>query len=205
MSMTLRVPATGSTPALALRPWRADDAEALVAAHRDPALRARTRRPLRDVAEARRWVTRAGQGWAAGRRFSFAVCEVAGTSERLVAHVLLKEVVPGRPDAEVGYWTTADARGRGVASRALEAVSDWAFTRFAAAGLTRLELLHQIDNPASCRVAEKTGYAFVEMLPAQPPWPLDGHRHVRLRRTPPTSTAALPRPRRAVDGPAATS
>ncbi|MEU2191232.1 hypothetical protein ABZ544_30290, partial [Micromonospora sediminicola] len=26
---------------------------------------------------------------------------------------------------------------------------------------------HQIDNPASCRVAEKSGYAFVEVLPAR--------------------------------------
>ncbi|TDC29783.1 GNAT family N-acetyltransferase [Micromonospora sp. KC213] len=181
MSMMLRVPATASAPALVLRPWRVDDVEALVAAHRDPMLRAHTRHPLRDVAQARRWVARAEQGWAAGCRFSFAVCEVAGATERLVAHVLLKEVVPGRPDAEVGYWTAADARGRGVAPRALEAVSAWAFTRFAAAGLTRLELLHQIDNEASCRVAEKTGYDLVEVLPARPPWPRDGHRHVRLR------------------------
>ncbi|MBM0237448.1 GNAT family N-acetyltransferase [Micromonospora sp. ATA32] len=106
-------------------------------------------------------------GTAAGRR---------GAAGRERA---LKEVVPGRPAAEVGYWTAAPARGRGVAPRALEAVTGWAFTRFAAAGLTRLELLHQVDNPASCRVAEKAGYRFEEVLPARPPFPRDGHRHVR--------------------------
>ncbi|SCG54530.1 GNAT family N-acetyltransferase [Micromonospora halophytica] len=181
MSMTLRAPATASAPALVLRPWRDDDVDALLLAHRDPTLRARTRQPLTTPAQARRWVARSRQGWAADRRFSFAVCEAADDTERLVGTVLLKEVVPGRPAAEVGYWTAADARGRGVAPRALETVTRWAFTRFAAAGLTCLELLHQIDNPASCRVAEKTGYDFVEVLPARPPFPLDGHRHVRRR------------------------
>lgn len=68
----------------------------------------------------------------------------------------------------------------GVAPQALEALTDWAFTTFAAEGLVRLELLHQVDNVASCRVAEKSGYAFAELLSALPPeFPLDGHLHVR--------------------------
>ncbi|MEV0808871.1 GNAT family N-acetyltransferase [Micromonospora sp. NPDC050200] len=181
--MILRAAATASAPALLLRPWRDDDADALLEVYRDPVLLARTRHPLTTRAEARRWLTRHRQGWAAGRWFSFAVHESHpdGDADRLVAHILLKDVVPGRADAEVGYWTAAHARGRGVAPRALEAVTRWAFTRFAAGGLTRLELLHQLDNPASCRVAEKTGYGFVEVLPARPPFPLDGHRHVRWR------------------------
>ncbi|MEH1058071.1 GNAT family N-acetyltransferase [Micromonospora sp. CPCC 206171] len=183
MSVVLRLPATTSTAELVLRPWRDDDVEALLEIYRDPELRARTRRPLHTAADARRWVARHRQGWAAGRRFCFAVCETepVDDGQRLVACVLLKDVTPGRPDAEVGYWTAAAARGRGVASRAVDAVSRWAFTRFAATGLTRLELLHEVDNPASCRVAEKSGYRFVEVLPARPPYPGDGHRHVRWR------------------------
>ncbi|MEH0938111.1 GNAT family N-acetyltransferase [Micromonospora psammae] len=183
MSTTLQAPATVSAPELVLRCWRDDDVAALLETYRDPVLRARTRDPLVTAADARRWVARNRQGWASGRRFSFAVCEPepATGEHRVVACVLLKDVVPGRAYAEVGYWTAASARGRAVASRALEAVTGWAFTRFAASGLTRLELLHQIDNPASCRVAEKTGYAFVEVLPPRPPFPLPGHRHVRPR------------------------
>lgn len=183
MSVVLRVPATDSAAEIVLRPWRDDDVNALLEVYRDPELRARTRRPVQTAADARRWVARQRQGWAAGRRFCFAVCEPdpAGDGQRLVACVALKDVTPGRPDAEVGYWTAAPARGRGVAPRAVDAVSRWAFTRFAAAGLTRLELLHQVDNQASCRVAEKSGYPFVEVLPAQAPYPLDGHRHVRRR------------------------
>jgi RimJ/RimL family protein N-acetyltransferase len=63
----------------------------------------------------------------------------------------------------------------------VDAVSAWAFSRFAAGGLARLELLHQVDNAASCRVAQKSGYVFEEVLPARPPFPRDGHRHVRRR------------------------
>ncbi|MFJ1589697.1 GNAT family N-acetyltransferase [Kitasatospora albolonga] len=76
--------------------------------------------------------------------------------------------------------TAAWARGRGVAPRAPEALTAWGFAAFAEEGPVRLELLHQVDNVASCRVAEKSGYAFAELLDALPPeFPLDGHLQVR--------------------------
>jgi [ribosomal protein S5]-alanine N-acetyltransferase len=56
--------------------------------------------------------------------------------------------------AEVGYWVRADARGRGIGSRALVLVSDWAFVH----GYRRLQLHADVDNVASQRVAEKAGY-----------------------------------------------
>ncbi|MHC8563286.1 GNAT family N-acetyltransferase [Streptomyces albidoflavus] len=82
---------------------------------------------------------------------------------------------PARTDtAEVGYWTTASVRGRGLAGRAVLALADWAFTALPA--LARLELLHQADNEPSCRVAEKAGFPHHETLPPQPPvFPLPGH------------------------------
>lgn len=98
----------------------------------------------------------------------------------LVGNLTLKRPGPGPERAEAGYWTAARARGRGVASRALEALTAWAFASFADAGLVRLELLHQVDNVASCRVAEKAGHAFAELLSALPPeFPPGGHLHVR--------------------------
>ena len=187
MPIVLRAAPTPTAPGLLLRPWQDGDADELLAAYRDPLLRSWTRQPLTCRADTRAFLRRSRQGWAAGRRFSFAVLEPTDGGERLVGHVLLKEVTPGRPHAEVGYWTAAPARGRGVAPRAVDAVSTWAFARFAAAGLARLDLLHQVDNPASCRVAQKSGYAFAEVLPARPPFPRDGHRHVRHRPWPPPS------------------
>ncbi|MGW7328858.1 GNAT family N-acetyltransferase [Streptomyces sp. NPDC054840] len=68
-------------------------------------------------------------------------------------HVVLKEVAPGKAAAEVGYWTAAGARGRGCGPPSRQAVTAWSLDAFRAAGLERLELLHQVDNRASCRVA----------------------------------------------------
>lgn len=104
------------------------------------------------------------------------------TVDRPVGHVVLKRPAPGAPSAAVGYWTVARARGRGVAPRALRALTDWAFATFADDGLARLELLHQVDNTASCAVAHKCRYELTALLPAKPPaFPLDGHVHARTR------------------------
>lgn len=192
--VTLRATAHSGAPALALRPWRPTDVPALVEALRDPVLRRWTGHRVDDETEGARWIESQREGWASGRRFCFAVVEecpagetgarerpAGETGDLLVGQVVLKTAGPGAPTAEVGYWTAAHARGRGVAPRALLALTDWAFAAFAATGLSRLELLHQADNEASCRVAEKTGYALAGVLPAAPPaFPLDGHRHLRI-------------------------
>lgn len=173
-------PATG--PALVLRPWCVEDVAALVEVYRDRTLRRWTSSPIESDADGRQWVRAQQRGWTAGDRFGFAVLEAHpdSASQQLVGNVVLKEVASGKPTAEVGYWTAAHARGRGVASRALEAVSGWAFETFQAAGLEALELLHQVDNLASCRVAQKSRYDFDRVLPAAPPaYPLDGHLHIR--------------------------
>ncbi|MGW1206647.1 GNAT family N-acetyltransferase [Streptomyces cyaneofuscatus] len=162
---------------LLMRPWREEDVPALLEAYDDPVMRQWVRLPVSTPEEAARWLELQDEGWESGTRFSFAVTDTARSGE-LVGNLVLKR--PGLERAEVGYWTAARARGRGVASRALEALTDWAFTAFADEGLVRLELLHQVDNVASCRVAEKAGYAFAELLSALPPeFPLDGHLHVR--------------------------
>lgn len=104
---------------------------------------------------------------------------------QLAGSVVIKRDVSGQGSTEAGYWTAAHARGRGVAPRALETVTRWAFEVFAAEGLESINLLHQVDNPASCRVAEKARYAFRQVLPAQPPsFPGPGHLHVRQAGSP---------------------
>jgi RimJ/RimL family protein N-acetyltransferase len=188
MRIDLRAPATPSAPELVLRPWREDDLEALLEIYRDPVLRRWTRHPVTDPTQARQWLEQARRDWDSGHRLSFAVLVEDGDGPQPVANVVLKGITPGRPAAEVGYWTAAPARGRGVAPRAVTAVSRWAFDQFGADGLRRLELLHQVDNPASCRVAEKSGYRFQAVLPARPPFPRDGHLHVLTVADPPAAT-----------------
>ncbi|MEU5943408.1 GNAT family N-acetyltransferase [Micromonospora sp. NPDC047548] len=180
--ITLKVAATPTAPALVLRPWRMEDVVALVELYRDPDLRRWTSSPMESEADGLRWVRAQERGWAAGDRFGFAVLEAAPGAAplRLVGNVVLKEVASGKPSAEVGYWTAARARGRGVASRALEILTVWSLDTFRTDGLESLELLHQVDNLASCRVAEKSGYEFDRILPSAPPsYPLDGHLHIR--------------------------
>ncbi|MGW6306727.1 GNAT family N-acetyltransferase [Streptomyces niveus] len=172
MTVELRVePTPAGHPALELRPWDDSDIRPLIDVYRDPVLRRWTRLPVTGVEDALRWLEIQRDGWRSGERFSLAVIEEG----RLVGNVALKRGADRR--AEVGYWTAAGARGRGIAPRALEALTGWAFG--ALPGVTRLELLHQVDNAASCRVAEKTGYVYRRTLPARPPFPLDGHEHVR--------------------------
>jgi RimJ/RimL family protein N-acetyltransferase len=55
----------------------------------------------------------------------------------------------------IGYWTAADARNRGIATRALKLLATWAVGD---GGVKRLELTTHPENVASQRVAEKAGF-----------------------------------------------
>ncbi len=57
--------------------------------------------------------------------------------------------------AEVGYWLAEPFWGRGIASEALRAATDWAFT---ALDLQRVFGMVFDGNPASVRVLEKAGF-----------------------------------------------
>jgi RimJ/RimL family protein N-acetyltransferase len=170
MIETMRVRATQSGPALALRRWTVDDVGPLLEVYRDPAIRRWVQVPIGTSEEAAAWVAAQQDGWRTGDRLSFAVHE---DSHGLVGCVVLKKP---NTKPEVGYWTAPQARGLGVASRAVDALSVWAFSTYE---LDHIELLHRVDNVASCRVAEKAGYALRETLAATPNFPLEGHLHVR--------------------------
>jgi RimJ/RimL family protein N-acetyltransferase len=201
----LCVPAASRQPALILRPWRAADIPALAAEMGREYLvggmwlRA-DERPVRtalpggaerrteptDEREAARWVASQDRGWRDGDRLSFAVLETDDGGGCVVAgNVGLKNReetgwIGERETAEIGYWTAVAARGRGVAPAAVRAVTDWVFDVFGEARLRQIMLVHAVDNPASCRVAEKAGYPFREFSPANPPhWSTDGHIHIR--------------------------
>ena len=62
-----------------------------------------------------------------------------------------------RRSAEIGYWLAEEFWGRGIATEALIAVTEYAFANF---DLCRL-YAHVFDwNGASARVLEKAGYEF---------------------------------------------
>jgi [ribosomal protein S5]-alanine N-acetyltransferase len=135
---------------LSLRPFVEADVDVLVRAYADPAIERWHRRTLtRD--EALEWIRgRAWKRWQAETGAEWAVVDADVVVGRVGLPVLhLDEGV-----AEVGYWVLPDGRGRGVAGRALSAMSDWLI----ALGLHRIELMHSVHNEPSCRVATKNGF-----------------------------------------------
>ena len=199
------MPAVSRQPALTLRPWQAADIPALAAEMgRDYLMggmwSSPDERPFRTVLrggaertgpmgerDAARWVASQDVGWREGDRLSFAVLEADDVGGSVLAgNVGLKNRdeagrIGERATAEIGYWTAVAARGRGIAPAAVTAVTGWIFDAFAGASLRQIMLVHDVGNPASCRVAEKAGYPFRELSPANPPhWFTAGHIHMRL-------------------------
>jgi RimJ/RimL family protein N-acetyltransferase len=99
----------------------------------------------------RTWLERYDQ--ADGSRAGFALVDERDTSFLGMAALVTLDL-EGR-QAEAGYIVSPQARGRGVASRALTLLTDWALGEL---GLERVELRITDGNEASMRVAEKCGY-----------------------------------------------
>lgn len=76
----------------------------------------------------------------------------AGTGE-LFGSVHWRLVDQG--NVQMGYWVKPEARGRGIASRALRLLSEWAVAEVPTA---RVQLLTEPENVASQRVAENAGF-----------------------------------------------
>jgi len=178
---------TATAPALILRPWQDSDIPAMIAAFRDEAMRRWLVTCIDDEIEARAALARQEAGWADGTRLSWAV-EKQGT---VVGHFVIKAASPPETLATgVGYWTVAEARGMGIASRCVQTATEWLFGKQDIVPADEVELRHTIGNEGSCRVAQKCGYIMESVLPPMPPkFPSEGHRHLRKR--PPVSCGGL--------------
>ena len=135
-----------------LRPWREDDAAAVLAACQDAEIQRWTQVPVPYGREhAAEFVGAvAPRTWAAGGAL-FAV-EVPGRDELVGSMGLFP---PEHGVAEAGYWTAPAARGRGLTAEALGVLTGWAL---ASVGMHRVELLVDPANTGSRRVAEAAGF-----------------------------------------------
>jgi len=88
--------------------------------------------------------------WRDGSGPTFAICDAG---DECVGHVFVN--LGGAARGTVGYWLLPEARGRGLATRAVRLISDWAFDEF---GLARLQLLTEPSNEPSQRVAQRSGF-----------------------------------------------
>lgn len=170
---------------LQLRPWEHRLGPELLAAMADPEYRRwAPKPPPTTAAQVEAWIIRRDEAWRAGTRLSFAVQEA--TSAALLGSVSLGYFGAWPRCAEVGYWTAPGARRRGVATEALGVLCRWAF---GALGAHRLELYHATDNTASCRIAQRCGFALEGVARSALPRPgggwFDMERHARLESDPP--------------------
>ncbi|MEU0301184.1 GNAT family N-acetyltransferase [Streptomyces sp. NPDC006175] len=137
---------------LSLRPWRPEDAPAVLRAFAPEEMARQAGRPVTTTAEALDWIAARESERAAGSAYTWAVVR-EGVPLGSVAVAAVNHV---HDTGWVSYWTVETARGRGIALAGVRALACWAFGEL---GLHRLELGHRTNNPASCTVALRAGFA----------------------------------------------
>ena len=105
---------------ITLRPPRAEDIDAIYAACQDPEIQPWTTCRRRTIANTR-WLTS-----SASRHEPTTAAFLAFDGDELVGSFGVMEIDRERAYAEIGYWVAAPARGRGVASRGVTILRDWA-------------------------------------------------------------------------------
>jgi [ribosomal protein S5]-alanine N-acetyltransferase len=144
-----------------LRPWRERDAAALAAICQDETIVRWTNVPAGYTERmARARIAEAEADRHAGRALILAVVD-ATTDDVLGACDL--RLMPDDPDrAEVAYMLSADARGRGVMTRAVQLISGWAIKQLS---IERVQVFAHPENHASIAVAERAGFNREGVLP----------------------------------------
>ena len=136
-----------------LRPWKEGDQSSLVrhANNYDVWRHVRDQFPHPYTREdARRWIALVEQR---NPQTSYFAVEVQGEAVGGIGLTLKSDVE--RCSAEIGYWLGEAVWGRGVATAAVQAMTDYGFKAF---DLTRIFAVPLANNPASMRVLEKAGY-----------------------------------------------
>ena len=146
-------PTLATRGAATLRRWEAGDQQELIDAFADPEIQRWHFLRIDSPEEAEEWIVQTWEGWQAETVATWAIS------------------ADGRPDAvgrislyfhdlrnglgEISYWISPKARGTGLCTSALGAVATWAFDEL---GMHRVEVVHSVANPTSCRVASKAGF-----------------------------------------------
>jgi ribosomal-protein-alanine N-acetyltransferase len=156
MDLERVVPQLAVGESLLLRPWEFSDADlALVReAASDPYIPLVTSVPTAYSVEAgEAFVRRQWDHAADGGGYPFVI---ARREDRLPVGSIglrLKDIDRGR--AWLGYWVAPSARGHGIATAALRAVTEWGLSELR---IPRLQLCVEPWNVASIRTAEQAGY-----------------------------------------------
>jgi RimJ/RimL family protein N-acetyltransferase len=174
-----------------LRPPRETDADEITLACRDP----ETHRYVHAMPDpytrqdALWWITEGAAGaWRLGGA-AYVIAE-SGT-DRVLGGTGINRVLGERSQGEIGYWVAPWARRCGIATTSTKLLTRHAFAH----GFGRLELLTELENAGSQRVALAAGYQY-EGVRRGGGVGRDGRRHdlavwVRLVSDPPGPTGRL--------------
>lgn len=150
-------PVSLTTERLLLRPLRPSDIEAVYTACQD--------------AEVLRWTTVPNPyerkhaedfvcgisptGWREDALYNFGVFTADGTLTGSMGLVNISQLRAPQRQAELGYWTVREQRGKGYTTEAARAVAHWALAELS---VERLEWFAEVGNEASRAVALKVGF-----------------------------------------------
>lgn len=137
-----------------LRPWRSTDVVKVAEAIRDPAIQRWSHLSYGDIETLRRRVAEMPTEMAAGAAIRMLIVD-ARDDEALFGAIALFDINLKAHTAEVGYWLAASARGRGIASRALGLISNWAAQELA---LRRFLAKCDVGNEGSQRLLRRVGF-----------------------------------------------
>jgi RimJ/RimL family protein N-acetyltransferase len=102
---------------------------------------------------ARRLIEERIASFQTGTSAAFAVVDAA--TDRLLGSVSLLWIDWDASVGQAAYWLAREARGRGVATRSLRLLTEWAVDEL---GLAHVELTADVRNEQSHRVAERAGF-----------------------------------------------
>jgi RimJ/RimL family protein N-acetyltransferase len=135
-----------------VRSWRKDDLKALVRHANNPKIAANLRDQFPHPYTRRDGIDFLDYARSQEPECAFAI-EYGGEAVGGVGFLLGRDIA--RMSAEMGYWLSEDFWSRGIVTRAVTAMSDWAFDHY---NLTRVFATAFAHNAASIRVLEKAGF-----------------------------------------------
>lgn len=139
-----------------IRPYQFSDIREMVSATREssnevyPWLEWCT--PDYSLEEAETWIRGQREAWAAQREFEFVIIDT--DTRAFLGGVGLNHLHPTDRFANLGYWVRTGNTGKGIATAAVRLAARFAFEQ---TDLERLEIVVNLRNIASQRVAEKAG------------------------------------------------
>ncbi len=104
----------------------------------------------------RQFVTSAIESWRSEQQKDFPMVAVHKETQKIIgASGYNDRSNPLVPYFEIGYWLATEYTGRGLATELVQALTGYAFDSLKAA---RVQIIMQVENTKSIRVAEKCGY-----------------------------------------------